>query len=120
MSRVDDKYLKLLKARYSASDKKEKGKILDEFVKTTGYGRKYATALLNGKRSYVQGIIRRPRSVEYGTGLISPLLILSDLFDGVCSKRLRAAMNFPGCTNQVLFRLAQRATRSLCKSARLP
>jgi hypothetical protein len=92
MSRVDEKYLKLLKARYSASNKKEKGKILDEFVKTTGYGRKYATALLNGKRSYVQGVIRRPRSVEYGTGLISPLLILSDLFDGVCSKRLRAAM----------------------------
>jgi hypothetical protein len=92
MSRVDDKYLKLLKARYGASNKKEKGKILDEFVKTTGYGRKYATALLNGKRSYVQGIIRRPRGVEYGTGLIPPLLILSDLFDGVCSKRLRAAM----------------------------
>ena len=93
MSRVDDKYLKLLQARYRAASKKEKSEILDEFVKTTGYGRKYAIALLNGKRSYVKHIIRRPRSVKYDSGLISPLLILSDLFDGVCSKRLRAAMN---------------------------
>lgn len=92
MSRVDDKYLKLLRERYSTSNKQEKSKILDEFVKTTGYGRKYAIALLNGKRNYVQGVIRRPRSVKYGPGLISSLLILSDLFDGVCSKRLRAAM----------------------------
>jgi hypothetical protein len=51
MSRVDDKYLKLLKARYCAASKKEKGEILDEFVRTTDYGRKYAIALLNGKRS---------------------------------------------------------------------
>lgn len=93
MSRVDDKYLKLLKERYSTSSKKEKGKMLDEFVKTTGYGRKYAIALLTGKREYVKGVIRRPRNVKYGSGLISPLLILSDLFDGICSKRLRAAMD---------------------------
>jgi hypothetical protein len=31
-------------------------------VKTAGYGRKYATALLNGKRSYVPGVIRRPHA----------------------------------------------------------
>jgi hypothetical protein len=92
VSRVDDKYLKLLRERYSTSSKQEKSEILDEFVKTTGYGRKYAIALLNGKRNYVKGVIRRPRSVKYGPGLISSLLILSDLFDGVCSKRLRAAM----------------------------
>jgi hypothetical protein len=35
MSQVDDKYLELLRARYRAADKKEKGAILDEFVKTT-------------------------------------------------------------------------------------
>jgi hypothetical protein len=93
MSRVDDKYLKLLKARYCTASKKEKGEILDEFVRTTGYGRKYAIALLNGKRSYVKHNIRRPRRVKYSSGLIAPLLILNDLFDGVCSKRLRAAMN---------------------------
>jgi hypothetical protein len=93
MSRVDDKYLKLLRARYRAASKKEKGAILDEFVKTTGYGRKYAIALLNGKRGYVKHKVRRPRNTVYGPGLIPPLLTLVDLFDGICSKRLRAAMD---------------------------
>jgi hypothetical protein len=93
MSRVDKKYLKLLKKRYGAANKKEKGVILNEFVKTTGFGRKYAIALLNGKRDYVKHVIRRPRSVVYGSTLIPPLLVMVDLFDGICSKRLRAAMN---------------------------
>jgi hypothetical protein len=93
MSRVDEKYLKLLKKRYYAANKKEKGVILNEFVKTTGFGRKYAIALLNGKRDYVKHVIRRPRSVVYGSAQIPPLLIMVDLFDGICSKRLRAAMN---------------------------
>ena len=93
MSRVDDRYLKLLRVRYRAANKKAKGVILDEFVKTTGYGRKYAIALLNGKRDYVKHAIRRPRNTTYGPGLIPPLLVLVDLFDGICSKRLRAAMD---------------------------
>lgn len=53
MSRVDDKYLKLLRSRYREASKKEKGVILDEFVKTSGHSRKHAIALLNGKRDYV-------------------------------------------------------------------
>jgi hypothetical protein len=93
MSRVDDKYLELLRSRYRAASKKEKGVMLDEFVKTTSYTRKHAIALLNGKRDYVRGVIRRPRSRVYGAGLIPPLLALVDLFDGICSKRLRAAMD---------------------------
>ena len=59
----------------------------------TGYGRKYAIALLTGKRDYVKHVIQRPRSKVYGSGLIPPLLTLVDLFDGICSKRLRAAMD---------------------------
>jgi hypothetical protein len=93
MSRVDDKYLELLRNRYRAANRKERTAILDEFVKTTGYHRKHATALLNGKREHAKHPIRRPRSTVYGSGLVSPLLILVDLFDGICSKRLRAAMN---------------------------
>ena len=93
MNRVDDSYLKLLRVRYRAANKNTKGVILDEFVKTTGYGRKYAIALLNGKRDYVKHTIRRPRNTTYGPGLIPPLLVLVDLFDGICSKRLRAALD---------------------------
>ena len=93
MSRVDVKYLKLLRTRYQTASKKEKGMILDEFVKTTSYDRKYAIALLNGKRDYVQHVVRRPRSTQYGAGLIPHLLFLRDLFNGICSKLLRAAMD---------------------------
>ena len=93
MSRVDAKYLELLRAHYRAVSKKEKGVILDEFVKTTGYGRKYAIAVLTAKRDYVKGPVRRPRMTTYTGGLIQPLLTLHELFDRICSKRLRAALD---------------------------
>lgn len=93
MSRTDEKYLSLLRTRYRKASKKEKSAILDEFVKTTGYHRKHATALLNGKRTHVQHIVRRPRRAVYGSEQARALLVLSDLFDGICSKRLRAAMD---------------------------
>lgn len=92
MSRVDEKRLKLLKARYGGASNKEISEILDDFVRTTRYGRKYAIALLNGKRSHVTQIVRRPRRAKHDVGLIPPLLTLSDLFDGICSKRLYAVM----------------------------
>ena len=93
MSRTDEKYLSLLRTRYRKASKKEKSAILDEFVKTTSYHRKHATALLNGKRTHVQHSVRRPRRAVYGSEQARALLVLSDLFDGICSKRLRAAMD---------------------------
>jgi hypothetical protein len=93
MSRTDEKYLNLLRGRYRDASKKEKSAILDEFVKTTGYHRKHAIALLTGKRKHVTHVIRRPRRTIYGNEETRALLVLNDLFDGICSKRLRAAMN---------------------------
>jgi hypothetical protein len=93
MSRTDDKYLKRLQARYRKASRKERSVILDEFVKTTGYHRKHATAVLNGRRERVHGPIRRPRRAKYGAEEADALAILADLFDNICSKRLRAAMD---------------------------
>jgi hypothetical protein len=93
MSRTDDRYLKQLQTRYRKATKKEKTIILDEYVKTTGYHRKHATAVLNGRRERVQGPIRRPRRVQYGVEEVNALATLADLFDNICSKRLRAAMD---------------------------
>lgn len=93
MSRTDDKYLKKLQARYRRASKKERTMILDEFVKTTEYHRKYATALLNGKRERVQGPIRRPRRRVYGVEEAKAIMILAELFDNICSKLLRAAID---------------------------
>jgi hypothetical protein len=93
MSRTDEKYLKLLRARYRKANRKERSVILDEFVKTTGYHRKHAIALLNGRRKRVQGPIRRPRRAIYGTEEARALLILSELFDHINAKRLRKALD---------------------------
>jgi transposase InsO family protein len=93
MSRTDDKYLKQLQKRYRKASKKERTAILDEFVKTTDYHRKHATAVLNGRRERVQGPIRRPRGKVYGADVARELAHLADLFDNICSKRLRAALD---------------------------
>jgi hypothetical protein len=93
MSRIDGQYLKQLQIRYRKASKKERTIILDEVVKTTGYHRKYATALLNGKRERVQGPIRRPRRRVYGAEEAETIMILAALFDQICSKLLRAAMD---------------------------
>jgi len=93
MSRTDDKYLKQLQARYRQANRRERSAILDEFVKTTGYHRKHAIAVLNGRRERVQGPIRRPRRKVYGSEVADALAILVDLFDNICSKRLRAALD---------------------------
>jgi len=93
VSRTDDKYLKQLQIRYRRASRKERSTILDEFVKTTGYHRKHAIAVLNGKRERVQGPIRRPRRATYGAKEAAALAVLADLFDHICSKRLRAAMD---------------------------
>ena len=93
MGQTDDKYLALLKARYRKASKKERSTILDEYVSTTGHHRKYAIGVLSGKRKRAKHPVRRPRRTIYGDEEARALLVLSDLFDGICSKRLRAAMN---------------------------
>jgi len=93
MSRSDSSYLKQLQARYRKASKNEKTVILDEYVKTTGYHRKHATAILNGRRERVEGPIRRPRRAQYGVEEANALATLADLFDNICSKRLRAALD---------------------------
>lgn len=93
MSQTDAKYLKQLQARYRKASRKERSAMLDEFVRTTGYHRKHAIAVLNGRRERVQGPIRRPRRAVYGPDVAAALAVLADLFDHICSKRLRAAMD---------------------------
>jgi hypothetical protein len=93
MSRTDGKYLKQLQGRYRQASRRERSVILDEFVKTTGYHRKHAIAVLNGQRKRVEGPIRRPRRKVYGSDVADALGILGDLFDNICSKRLRAAID---------------------------
>jgi hypothetical protein len=93
MSRTDDTYLRQLQVRYRKASKQEKTVILDEYVKTTGYHRKHAIAVLNGRRERVKGRVRRPRRALYGVEEANALAFLAGLFDDICSKRLRAALD---------------------------
>jgi len=88
--------------RYRRAQKKEKGKILDEFCKLTGYNRKYAGRTLR-KHSKLKACKRRPGKklkVRYGRGrkpiytndVRKALVKIWAILDCPCGKRLVAAI----------------------------
>ncbi len=85
-------YLRSLQARYFKARKKEKGVILDEFTKTTGSNRDYASRLLHGRYEYATHPIRHSRARYYTPEDAAALEHLWDLLDGMCSKLLIAAI----------------------------
>jgi hypothetical protein len=93
MSQSDDQYLDSLRKRYAQASKKERGQILDEYVQTTQYHRKYAILVLSRKRTRRAKPAQRPRARVYTAEDARALEKLSDLFDGINAKLLRAAMN---------------------------
>lgn len=94
-SKPSPKYLTQLRKRYVKATKKIKQAILNEFVATSGYHRKHASALLTGKRVWRNPTqpIRRARRNFYTEEDQRAVLWLAELFDDIGSKRLRAAMN---------------------------
>ena len=90
--------------QYRRAGRKEKGRILDEFVKSTGYKRKYAIHLLNrwgrtrvvridGK--LVKLVVGRPRPAQrrvrprrYDQEVLVALKLIWYVFDCMCGKRL--------------------------------
>ncbi len=100
--------VKEIPVRYKKVKKKEKGKILDEFVKLTGYNRCYASYLLRTYEKkvviYGQDGIRRvfiadngyrgrrdknkKRKGVYGGDILNALIYLWHLSDFLCGKRL--------------------------------
>jgi hypothetical protein len=90
-----EQYLTKLRDRYRESTKKQRGKILDEFVQTTGYHRKHAIALLRGRRRHRDPKLplRHARGRLYTDEDKRAVLWLAELFDQIGSKRLRAAMD---------------------------
>ena len=86
--------------RYRRAGKKEKGQILDEVVKLTGYHRWYAVRLLGlqgeavgvGQRRRLVGELkvrsRRRRGRTYTEAVVGPLRTIWAILDGICGKRL--------------------------------
>jgi hypothetical protein len=85
---------------YQCESRKGKGRILDHFVKLTGYNRVYAARVLRnhgkcrhmGKGIVVQGeaagCFKRGRGREYGLELVGPLAVIWENLDYLCGKRL--------------------------------
>lgn len=95
-------------SRYRASNYQQKRRILDEFVVTTGYNRKYASHLLSrwGLSSYVELdgeflklTAGRPKTAvrvgnrRYDKRIDEALCKLWNLFDCMCGKRLVVAID---------------------------
>jgi hypothetical protein len=79
-------YASAVRDRYRKVGKAEKGKILDEFVKVTGYHRKAATRVL--LKGTTQSKRRRGRPSCYSE-LVQPLRVIWEASDRLCSKRLQ-------------------------------
>jgi hypothetical protein len=81
-------YTREIGARYRAADSKEKSRILDEFVMTCTYNRKYALGLLNNPPPIRKEPIKRPRAARYNEDVRRALAELWEDSGGLCSKRL--------------------------------
>jgi hypothetical protein len=92
-SKPSDKYLAALQKRYRKSNRKQRGQILDEFVATTSYHRKYAIALLSGKQGRKERAAQRRRAAYYTPEDQRAVRRLAALFDQIGSKRLRVALD---------------------------
>ncbi len=78
-----------MRARYWAGKRKEKGRLLDEFVEVTGYHRKYASTLLrHGRKSGSQRGRRGGRAVVYGPAVLVALEVAQEAMGWICGKRL--------------------------------
>jgi len=79
--------LEAVAPRYIRASRPEKERILDEFVQTTGYARKYAIHLLHHvpreRRPF-----RRRRARKYTPAARAALVTLWRAANGICSKRL--------------------------------
>jgi len=86
-------YAAALRERYLAAAKKEKGRILNEFCRTTGLHRKAAIRLLRG-RPRRGGPPRRKkgRPVRYGPEVLAPLRQVWEASDRLSGKLLVAIM----------------------------
>ena len=76
--------------RYHAATRIEKKKILDEFIKVTGFHRKHAIRAL--KRRIGNSAEPAPRARIYDEAAVTALTILWEAADRICGKRLKEAI----------------------------
>jgi hypothetical protein len=81
----------VLRDRYRISTRNGKSRILDEFVSTSGYHRKYALRLLRDPTiAPARGVPARRR--VYDEAVKEALIVLWEASDRICGKRLKAVL----------------------------
>jgi hypothetical protein len=80
-------YVEALRERYSRGSKKEKGKVLDEFVRVVGCHRKSAVRLLGQTKANHQS--RKGRGKVYRGEVVDVLRMAWEATDHLCCKRLQ-------------------------------
>jgi hypothetical protein len=79
--------LEAIRSRYLRANKTAKERILDEFVASTGYHRKYAIRVLkHGSRA--KGLKKPGRKKEYQGQVVAALTQIWEICGRICSKRL--------------------------------
>lgn len=82
-------YMKTLQERYLKGGKKEKGRILDECCRNTGYDRKYAIKKFRcNAKVKPEGTPRKKRKEYYDGRVRAALVQLWKIFDTPCGQRL--------------------------------
>ncbi len=88
--------IKILAVRYRTAAKKEKGVILNEFVKLTRFHRVYARTVLRQFQKNLNQVplvkTRKPRKRIYDVHVIRPLQEIWKILDCLCGKRLAPAL----------------------------
>jgi len=82
--------IEAIAGRYHAATRIEKKKILDEFIKVTGFHRKHAIRAL--KRHAGNSPEPSPRARIYDEAAVTALTILWEAADRICGKRLKEAI----------------------------
>lgn len=79
----------VVRRRYQRNTKKEKGRILDEFISNTGYNRSYARRILSSTKK--QGRKRKHiiRKRTYDASVFYPLRTIWIAEDNICGQRLK-------------------------------
>jgi len=80
--------LERVKERYKAATRQQKHQILQEFVESTGYHRKYALALLSKERVESVPTKRRSSHVKYTEEVQEALIYVWKAANEICPKRL--------------------------------
>ena len=79
--------------RYRASSKREKSRILDEFIAVTGHHRKHGIRLLgqSGDDGEQQPAVKKGRRI-YDEAVRQAVIVVWEAADRICGKRLEAAL----------------------------